>query len=211
MKVLLCDDHPVFLDGMRLLLTELGHQVVAEATTGEEAVAAVAVQTPDVIVMDLHLPGISGVEATRSITTAHPEIGILVLTMAEDDATLLAALRAGARGYLLKGAGHHEVERALTGVLNGDLIVSGRVAGSLRGGLRTGPSPFPDLTRREHEILELVARGRTNEQIAAGLFLSIKTVRNNVSTLFTKLGVANRAQAVALARDRGVGQNPDTA
>ncbi|MHB1063082.1 MAG: response regulator transcription factor [Georgenia sp.] len=207
MRVLLCDDHPVFLDGMRLLLTELGHEVIGEAPTGEDAVVVAAALHPDVVVMDLHLPGISGVEATRAITSQDPSVRVLVLTMVEDDATLLAALRAGARGYVLKGAGHEEVERALLSVAHGDLVVSVRVADGLRSGLRAPSSAFPELSRREQEILELVSRGRSNEQIAMALFLSVKTVRNNVSGIFSKLGVASRAEAVARARDLGVGSS----
>ncbi|MHB1288076.1 response regulator [Georgenia sp.] len=207
MRVLLCDDHPVFLDGMRLLLTELGHEVIGEAPTGEDAVVVAAALHPDVVVMDLHLPGISGVEATRAITSQDPSVRVLVLTMVEDDATLLAALRAGARGYVLKGAGHEEVERALLSVAHGDLVVSVRVADGLRSGLRAPSSAFPELSRREQEILELVSRGRSNEQIAMALFLSVKTVRNNVSGILSKLGVASRAEAVARARDLGVGSS----
>lgn len=208
MRVLICDDHPVFRGGLRLLLGELGVEVVGEAATGEEAVSTAAVLVPDVVVMDLHLPGISGIEATRAIRTANPGIGVLVLTMLDDDTTLLAALRAGANGYLLKGAGHADVERALAAVANGDMMVAADVAQRLRAGLGgTGSTePFPQLGRREREVLELMARGQPNEQIAATLFLSVKTVRNNVSAIFTKLDVENRAAAVALARDAGLGR-----
>lgn len=208
MRVLICDDHPVFRDGLRLLLGELGVEVVGEAATGEEAVDTAAEVVPDVVVMDLHLPGISGIEATRTIRAANPGVGVLVLTMLDDDTTLLAALRAGANGYLLKGAGHADVERALAAVANGDMMVAADVAQRLRAGLDGGSStaPFPELSRREREVLELLARGQPNEQIAAALFLSVKTVRNNVSAIFTKLDVENRAAAVALARDAGLGR-----
>lgn len=207
MRVLLCDDHPVFRDGMRLLLTELGHDVVGEAATGEEAVTLAEQCRPDVVVMDLHLPGMSGVEATRAVLLANPAIRVLVLTMVDDDATILAALRAGARGYLLKGAGHTEVDRAIAAVAAGDLVVGGAAAGAFTGALTAvrDPQTFPQLSRREHEILELMARGRTNEQIASALFLSSKTVRNNVSAIFAKLGVPNRGAAIAQARDAGLG------
>ena len=207
MRVIICDDHPVFRDGMRLLLRELDVEVVAEATTGEEAVSAAAELAPDVVVMDLHLPGISGIEATRAIVSARPETGVLVLTMLDDDAALLAALRAGANGYLLKGAGHADVARALDAAAHGDVMIASDVAQRLRTGLSGArvTRPFPQLGRREAEILELMARGHPNERIAQALFLSIKTVRNNASAIMTKLGVDNRAEAVALARDAGLG------
>lgn len=207
MRVLICDDHPVFRDGLRLLLEELGMDVVAETATGEAAVGAAADVRPDVVVMDLHLPGLSGVDATRAIRSAHPEIAVLVLTMLEDDAALLAALRAGAHGYLLKGAGHADVGRALSAVANGDLVVTGSLAQGLRARLvgLAAAGPFPALSPREHEVLDLMARGHTNEQIARALCLSLKTVRNNVSAILTKLGTGTRASAVALARDAGMG------
>lgn len=207
MRVLLCDDHPMVRDGMRLLLTELGHEVVAEAATGEEALAHAAEHTPDVVVMDLHLPGMSGVDATRALVRADPDARVLVFTMIEDDATLLAALRAGARGYLIKGAGHAEVARALDAVADGDVVVGAAVAARLTAALAGAGSSgaFPQLTRREREVLELMARGQTNAQIAAGLFLSPKTVRNLVSGVFAKLGVSTRGAAISLARDAGLG------
>ena len=208
LRVLLCDDHPIVRDGLRLLLGELGMDVVGEAATGEEAVDSAAALLPDVVVMDLHLPGMSGGEATRVIKQRHPQVGVLVLTMLDDDAALLASLRAGANAYLLKGAAHADVERALTAVARGDVIVTAEVAHRLRSGLQLGSdrAPVPGLSRRETEILELVARGETNEQIARSLSLSVKTVRNNVSAIFTKLGVNSRAAAVAVARDAGLGQ-----
>ena len=209
MRVLVCDDHPVFRDGLRLLLAELGVDVIAEASTGEEAIAAASELSPDVVVMDLHMPGMSGIEATRAIHQAQPSVGVLVLTMLDDDAALLAALRAGASGYLLKGAGHADVERALSAVANGDVMIAADVAQRLRAGLERAHSdaPFPQLSRREQEVLELVARGRSNEQIARSLFLAVKTVRNNVSAIHTKLGVDSRAAAVAVARDAGLGRS----
>ena len=208
LRVLLCDDHPIVRDGLRLLLGELGADVVGEAASGEEAVEAAAALQPDVVVMDLHLPGMSGVEATRVIKAQHPQVGILVLTMLDDDAALLASLRAGANAYLLKGAAHADVARALTAVARGDVMVTADVAHRLRSGLQLGsePAPFPGLSRRETEILERVARGDNNEQIARSLMLSVKTVRNNVSSIFMKLGVSSRAAAVALARDAGRGR-----
>lgn len=208
LRVVVCDDHPVFRDGLRLLLDELGYQVIAEATTGEEAVELVARLSPDVVLMDLHLPGqLSGVDATRRITTADPGIGVLVVTLLDDDAALFAALRAGARGYLLKGASHADLRHALDSVARGDTVLAGPVGERLRRGLATvrDTRPFPRLTAREFEILELVCRGRSNEQIARTLFLSPKTVRNNVSVVLSKLGATTRADAIARGRDAGVG------
>jgi DNA-binding NarL/FixJ family response regulator len=212
LKVLICDDHPIVRDGLRLLLGELGMDVLGEAATGEEAVAATAELRPDVVVMDLHLPGMSGVEATRAIKSQQPGVGVLVLTMLDDDAALLASLRAGANAYLLKGAAHADVERALHSVARGDVMVGAQVAHRLRASLEPDgrPAPFPGLTRREAEILERVARGEGNEQIARALLLSVKTVRNNVSSIFAKLGVATRSAAVAMARDAGMGQRLST-
>lgn len=207
MRVVLCDDHPVYRDGLRSLLTELGVDVVAEAGDGHEGVRLAIEHVPDVVVMDLHMPECNGVEATRRIVEARPQVRVLVLTMLDDDMTLFAALRAGASGYLLKGARHEEIERVLKAVVQGDIVVSGSAAPRLRSGLRApaASGAFPQLTVREHEILDLLARGRTNESIASALFLSSKTVRNKVSTIFTKLGVSTRAEAIALARDAGVG------
>ncbi|PWD49950.1 DNA-binding response regulator [Serinibacter arcticus] len=203
MRVLLCDDHPVYRDGLRTLLQELGLDVVAEAASGEEAVHRAAELAPDVVVMDLSMPGIGGVEATRRIVAARPETRVLALTMIEEDATMLAALRAGASGYLLKGATGAEISAALDAVGRGAVTIAPEVATGLRSGLHR-PDPFPQLTPREHDVLRLMSRGRTNELIAQTLHLSVKTVRNVVSSIFLKLGVSTRAQAVATARDAGV-------
>lgn len=202
MRALLCDDHPVYRDGLRALLEQLGVEVVAEASTGEEAVTVTAACSPDIVVMDLSMPGIGGVEATRRIVAAHPSVRVLVLTMVDADATVVAALRAGASGYLLKGAGREEISAALAGVAQGGVVVAPEVAPGLRAGLRR-PDPFPHLTAREQEVLAMVSRGRTNEHIAESLGLSIKTVRNVVSSIFLKVGVSTRAQAVVAARDAG--------
>jgi DNA-binding NarL/FixJ family response regulator len=207
-RVLVCDDHPVYRRGLRTLLDELGGiEVVGEATDGDDALAQVARTSPDVVIMDLHLPGISGVEATRRLVSAHPRVGVLVLTMFEDDTSLAAALRAGARGYLVKGADHEEISRAILAVARGEALlgqtVSGRLARAL--GPPTPSRTFPELTTRELEVLELAASGLSNQEIAARLFLAPKTVRNNVSGVLTKLGVSSRAEAAARARDAGVG------
>ena len=203
MTVLVCDDHPVYRDGLHSLLQELGVEVVGEAASGEEAVAAASALHPDVVVMDLAMPGIGGVEAIRRITTADPAVRVLALTMMEEPATVLAAMRAGASGYLLKGAGHAEIRAALAAVQEGGVTIAAGAATGVRAALRA-PDPFPQLTRREHEVLQLMSRGRTNEHIAEVLTLSIKTVRNLVSSVFAKLGVSSRAEAVAVARDAGV-------
>jgi len=186
-----------------MLFDELGVDVVAEAATGEEAVALVTTTRPDIVVMDLSMPGIGGVEATRRIVAAHPTVRVLALTMLDEHLLMLAALRAGASGYLLKGAGQAEIRAALDAVSSGSLIVAPGVADGLRTGL-TSPMPFPQLTRREREVLGLMSRGRTNEHIAETLVLSAKTVRNLVSNVYAKLGVSTRAEAVAAARDAGV-------
>lgn len=208
MRVILADDHPVYRDGLRLLLEELDVQVVGEAEDGAAAVELTGQLRPDVVIMDLHMPELNGVDATRQITATHPDVAVLVLTMIDDESTLLAALRAGARGYLLKGAGHDDVRRALAAVDSGDTVLAGPVARRLRQILaqQSVQRPFPQLSDRETEILELLARGRSNEQIAAALFLSVKTIRNYVSAVFAKLGVNSRAAAVAAARDAGLGQ-----
>lgn len=203
MRVLLCDDHPVYRDGLRMLFEELGVDVVGEAATGEAAVALVATTRPDVVVMDLSMPGIGGVEATRRIVTAHPGVRVLALTMLDEHSVVLAALRAGAGGYLLKGAGHAEIRAALDTVGSGGLIVAPNAVEGLRAGIHR-PHPFPQLTRREREVLDLISRGRTNEHISRTLVISEKTVRNLVSAVFAKLGVSTRAEAVAAARDAGV-------
>lgn len=217
LRVVLCDDHPVYLRGLRVLFAEIdGIQVVGEAADGESAIALATTARPDVVIMDLHLPGINGVEATRQLLADNPELGVLILTMFEDDTSLLAALRAGARGYVVKGADHDEIITAIRAVARGEVLL-GRAVSTRLGialGTSTGDRPFPELTAREFEVLELLAHGLSTERIAARLFLTPKTVRNNVSAVLTKLGVGSRSEAVARARDAGVAatrsaQNPD--
>ncbi|MFI7697921.1 response regulator [Nonomuraea sp. NPDC049480] len=212
-RVLLADDHPVYRDGLALLLGSIpGIDVAGTAATGAEAVEKAADLQPDIVVMDVGMPGLNGIEATRRIVADSPHIGVLMLTMAEDDATLFAAMRAGARGYLLKGANQAEIVRAIQAVCHGEAIfgpaVARRVAEFFAGPAAAAPddTAFPQLTPREREILSLIAAGRTNPQIAAALVLSPKTVRNNVSNIFAKLHVADRAEAIVRARDAGLGR-----
>jgi DNA-binding NarL/FixJ family response regulator len=208
-RVLIADDHPVFRFGLRALLgADRETEVVAEATTGEEAVSMEREHRPDVILMDINMPGINGIEATRQILAANPDINILIVTMFEDD-SVFAAIRAGARGYLLKGAEGEDTLRAIRTVARGEAIFSPAIARRLTQHL-TNPSPaehpFSELTGREQEILNLIAAGLTNTAIAERLYLSPKTVRNHVSNIFSKLQVADRAQAIIRAREAGLGR-----
>jgi DNA-binding NarL/FixJ family response regulator len=206
LRLLLVDDHPLVRGGLRALLASVANlAVVGEAASGVEAIALAAEVQPDLILMDLHLPDMSGVEATRRIVQASPHLGILVLTMLEDDASVFAAMRAGARGYLLKGADQAEVLRAIEVVAHGAAIFSPPIARRLMHYFATQQpalpaAAFPDLTAREREILGLIAQGRSNGEIASELVLSPKTVSNHVSNIFSKLQVVDRAQAVLRAR-----------
>ncbi|MFC4061336.1 response regulator [Planomonospora corallina] len=206
---LVVDDHPVFRQGLRGLLGAMDIEVVGEAADGQEAVALAAELQPDVVVMDLQMPNGNGIEATRTITRTSPRIGVLVLTMFHDDDSVFAAMRAGARGYLLKEAGAEEIGRAVRAVAAGEAIYGPRIARRVLAFFAGLPGPalpaFPELTEREREVLELVAQGRSNTEIAGILFLSGKTVRNHVSNIFMKLQVADRAQAIVRAREAGLG------
>jgi DNA-binding NarL/FixJ family response regulator len=218
-RVLVADDHPVFRRGMRAILgAEPDTELVGEATDGEEAVARALELRPDVILMDLNMPKVSGIEATRRILEANPNTAILMLTMFEDDKSILAAMRAGAHGYVLKGADGAETLRAVHAVANGEAIFSPTITRRLTGYFATpegdpkasSTKAFPNLTDREHEILSLIAEGYTNNAIASRLYLSPKTVRNYVSSIFTKLGVSDRSQAIVHAREAGVGKGNGT-
>ena len=209
-RIVVVDDHPVFRIGMSALLEEIpGLEVVGEAATEQEAVDVVGELRPDVVLMDLDLAGGSGAEATRAILRRHPGTGVLVVTMFADDQALFGAIRAGARGYLLKGSTPEEVERAVRSVADGAVMLGPQVAGravdyltgarSVRGGV------FAELTERERDVLELVARGYDNAAVARTLVLTSKTVRNYVYAIFTKLQVNDRAALVAKARDAGIG------
>ena len=210
LRVLVVDDHPLYRDGLVTAIAAMPDvEVVGDAAEGLAAVRAASDLAPDVVVMDLHMPELNGIEATRRIVAERPETAVLVLTMLDGDDSVFAAMRAGARGYLLKGADREEIRRSLQAVANGEVVFSSGIASRVLAFFAAGPAatlaPFPELTEREREILDLVARGLTNAEIAQRLVLSSNTVRNHVSNVFTKLQVAGRAEAVAQARDAGLG------
>jgi DNA-binding NarL/FixJ family response regulator len=204
--VVLADDHPVIRDGLAALLGAVdGIEVVATAGSGDEAVRVAVARRPDVLVVDLHMPGgTDGVAATRAVRAAAPEVGVLVLTMLDDDASVRAALDAGAGGYVLKGDSRQQIVRAIHAVAAGATFLGSGVTPRALGG--AGPDPFVDLTARERQILDLLATGLTTAAIAARLGVAAKTVTNNLSAIFAKLGVAGRTEAALLARDHGLGR-----
>jgi DNA-binding NarL/FixJ family response regulator len=209
-RVVIADDHPVFRAGMVTVLSDLdGVEVVGQAADGAEALEVVAATGPDVVLMDLRMPGVGGLEATARIRVEHPQTAVVVLTMDSDDDSIFAALRAGARGYLLKESDGLDIERAIDGVARGEAVfgagIAERVLAFFASGRAPASSPFPQLTNREHEVLELIAQGLDNGQIARRLVLSDKTVRNRVSDVLAKLHARSRAEMVALARDAGLG------
>jgi DNA-binding NarL/FixJ family response regulator len=216
-RVVLADDHPIFRDGLRTALEGLPDiNVVGEAVDGGSAIAAVAQLRPDVVLMDLKMPGMGGIEATRRIA-ATGQAAVLVLTMHEDDDSVFAAVRAGASGYLLKGAGRGDVIRAVLAVADGEAVFGPGIAKRVLGFFASAtsshtagpkPRPFPELTDREREILDLMAQGIGNQTIARRLNLAPKTVRNNVSTILTRLQAADRGVAIARARRQGLGRVP---
>ena len=207
--VLLADDHPVYRLGLRALLQSLGgYEVVGEAETGVEAVSQAVTLRPDVVVMDLQMPGLTGVEATRRITQQCPDITILVLTYSDEEQSVLDAVLAGARGYVIKEAGTENILRAVQDVASGQMILSPSVASKvqklLTSGLSETPRPFPELTDRELEILVLMARGLNNSAIAAQTGVGDKRVRNCISDIYSKLHVPDRAAAIIKAREAGL-------
>ncbi|MFC5260894.1 response regulator [Kribbella qitaiheensis] len=210
-RVVLADDHPVVRAGLAALLTSLpGIEVVGVASTGREAIREVVTTRPDVAVLDLQMPDLDGFAATRELGRTAPSVAVLVLTMFEDDDSVFAAMRAGARGYLVKGAEQEEIARAIRAVAAGEAIFGPGVARRVLAFFSTPPpttDPFPELTTREREILNLLAAGLSNTAIGDRLSLASKTVANNVSTIFTKLNVADRATAIIQARNAGLG-NP---
>ena len=209
-RVLIVDDHAPFRAGLRALLASVPDMEVAgEAENGDEAIQKAAKLQPDVILMDIQMPGMNGIEATRLIYVSSPHIGVIGLTMFEDDDSVFAAMRAGARGYLLKGADQTEILRAIHSVESGEALFGPGIARRLINFFaQLSPQvqhPFPELTEREREVLDLLARGMNNAEIAGALVISQKTVRNHVSNIFNKLQVADRAQAIIRARDAGLG------
>ena len=212
LRLLLADDHPAFREGVRALLGQVDAvEVVAEPGDGTEAVTLTADLQPDVVVMDLHMPGLNGIEATREIVRTSPRVAVLVLTMFDDDDSVFAAIRAGARGYLLKGADRAAIVQAITAVGSGHAIYSPAIASRIINYFAATPNAklaaFPQLTAREQQILDLIAAGRNNTAIAGQLVLSQKTVQNHISNIFSKLQVADRAQAIVLARQAGLGES----
>ena len=214
MRIVVADDHPMFRAGlMTALRLNDAFDIVAEASTGEEAVTMAAECDPDVVVMDLHMPGLNGIDATRQIIERRPQTGVLVLTMFEDDESVFSAMRAGARGYLLKGAGPAEIGRAIEAVGAGEAIFGPSIARQVIAFMASPrpPEPFPELTSRERELLDLIAQGWSNARIAEHFTLSTKTVRNHVSNILTKLSLPDRSQAIVRARQAGLGDEPKLA
>jgi DNA-binding NarL/FixJ family response regulator len=215
-KVLIADDHVFYREGVRALLSSVHEvEVVGEANDGEEAIVQAKDLNPSVILMDLKMPGMNGIDATRRIHETHPSIGVLVITMFDDDDSVFAAMRAGARGYLLKDADKDEVVRAIVAVERGEAIFSPAIAKRMMQYFSSSPSAqskknqpdeFAELTERELEILDLIAQGHNNLTISNRLSLSIKTVQNYVSSILTKLQVADRSQAIVRAREAGLGK-----
>jgi len=210
-RVVVVDDHQIVRDGLVALLGALdGMEVVGTASDGVDALHVVDEAETDVVVMDVQMPGLDGIEATRRITARHEGMRVVMLTMNEDDDTVLSAVRAGASGYLLKGSGADEVSNAVRAAYAGGMVfgasLAGRVAALFAGGARQRPQAFPDLSDREREVLELLAAGRSNDAIARELFISNKTVRNSVSSIYAKLHAAGRAEAIIKAREAGFGQ-----
>ncbi len=211
-RVVIVDDHPMFRAGLRTLVEESDRlELVGEAGDGADALAVCRREKPDVVLMDVRMPGASGVEVTRELTGSVPGIGVLMLTMLEDDTTVFAAMRAGARGYILKGSAPDEIVRAIEAVAAGEAIFGAALATRMSHFFTAGrsgePHPFPELTTRERDVLERIAAGEANALIAGHLGLSEKSVRNNVSAILAKLLVADRAQAIAKARDAGIGSS----
>ncbi len=210
-RVVVVDDHQIVRDGLQALLGALdGVEVVGTAADGRDALHVVDETTPDVVVMDIQMPQLDGIEATRRITARHPGVHVVMLTMNEDDDTVLSAIRAGASGYLLKGSGAEEVLGAIRAAHAGGMVfgatLAARVAGLFAGRPAAVETPFPELTDRERTVLDLLAAGRSNDAIAREIYVSNKTVRNTVSSIYAKLHAAGRAEAIIKAREAGFGR-----
>ena len=213
-RVVVADDHHIVREGLVALLGAIdGIEVVGSAEDGVDAVAVVADTRPDVVVMDIQMPRLDGIAATRSIVEGQPDVAVVMLTMNEDDDTIMGALRAGARGYLLKGADAGEVTHAIKSAAGGGMVfgaaLAARIAAFLAGGSSTADVVFPELTDRERDVLDQIAAGRSNAEIARSSYLSDKTVRNVVSSVYTKLHAADRAAAIIMAREAGLGRGKD--
>jgi DNA-binding NarL/FixJ family response regulator len=215
-RILIADDHALFREGLSALLLAIPDvEVVGEAANGDEAVAKTKELEPDVVLMDINMPDTNGVEATRTILKGHPQIGIIMVTMLEDDASVFAAMRAGARGYVLKGSNHAEMLQAIRAVASGQALFGPAIAARMMRFFESPPAvstpatpkeAFPELTEREREVLGLIAQGLNNNEIAQELVISPKTVRNHITSIFSKLQVADRAQAIIRAREAGLEQ-----
>lgn len=211
-RVVVVDDHQIVREGLSSLLGALdGIEVVGTAEDGRDAIHVVAESAPDVVVMDIQMPRLDGIEATRMITGRQPSVRVVMLTMNEDDETVLAAIRAGASGYLLKGSGADEVQTAIRAAAAGGMVfgatLAAKVATYFAGGAPKAEEPFPDLTDRERDVLKLLAAGKSNDAIASELYISGKTVRNAVSAIYAKLHAAGRAEAIITAREAGYGRD----
>ena len=209
-RILLADDHTLFRDGLRALFGSLPNfEVSGEAATGAEAITLAEKLQPEVVLMDIQMPDLNGIEATRQIVQTSPHIGVIVITMFEDDDSVFAAMRAGARGYVLKGADQEEMLRAIRAVSRGEALFGPAIAAQLTSFFNATRAPavaaFPELTDREREVLQLLAQGLTNQEIADRLVIAVKTVRNHLSNIFSKMQVADRVEAIIRARDAGLG------
>ncbi|HUR09465.1 MAG TPA: response regulator transcription factor [Nonomuraea sp.] len=208
-RVVLADDHPIVRDGLAALLSTLPDiEVVGVAANGRQAVRATVTLAPDVLVLDIQMPDMTGIEAAREVAAAAPGVAVLMLTMFDDDGSVFSAMQAGAKGYVLKGADQGEIVRAINAVAAGEVIFGPGVAQRVLGYLTAPPKgePFPELTPRERDVLDLIAAGRSNAAIGTQLALAPKTISNHISSIFAKLQVASRAEAIVLARDAGLGQ-----
>lgn len=214
-RLLIADDHDLFREGLRALISATDDiELVGEAATGEEAISIAEDQQPDVVLMDINMPGVDGIRATRQILRGNPTTGIVMVTMLKDDASVFSAMRAGARGYVLKGSKYRELLETIRAVANGQALFGPAIAGRIMHFFHAKGTEFksllpeeafPDLTPRELEVLELIARGESNSRIAEALVITPKTVRNHINSIFSKLQVADRTAAIIQARDAGLG------